>query len=271
VRVFDFKEKSVGFLAHPRQFQTPLDLAVDSEGLIYVADGPQSVVNVFSPQGVLEKRIGSEDLFLNPAYLAFNENLGRLYVSDSKGHKIVVFDMEGNHLFSFGEKGGVPGKFFSPQGLAIRQSDDTLFVADRMNARIQVFTKDGEFVRTFGSRGDRWYQFEAPKDLAFDSDENLYIVDQRRSFFYTYSPEGDVLLVTGGDPTSGSPLSFASPVSIHIDENDRIYIADMILKRFSVWQYLSESYLAAHPITEQDLQRLKEAHVEQIQSEKKAQ
>lgn len=258
IRTFDFNKETVGFLSSSRQFRTPLDLNVDSRGQIYVADGSESVVKVLAPTGIVEKKIGNKDLLTNPAYLAINEKLGRIYVSDSKGHRIAVFNMEGEHLFSFGERGGEPGQFFSPQGLAVRKSDDSIFVADRMNARIQVFDKDGNFLRQFGERGSRWYQFEAPKDLAFDSDENLYIIDQRRSSIYTYSPEGEILLVTGGDPSEAGPLSFASPSSIYIDSKDRIYVADTIFKRFTVWQYLSRDYLEENPITPEDLERIKE-------------
>ena len=48
------------------------------------------------------------------AILVYADNYGRLYVSDSGNNRIVVFDINGNYLFSFGKLGENEGEFFSP-------------------------------------------------------------------------------------------------------------------------------------------------------------
>jgi len=266
VRVYDFNRKTVEFLTKEPLFRTPMGLAVDAAGQVYVADGAAQKIWIFGPDRQLRRTIGDSKLFTNPIFLALNERLGRLYVADSRGQQVVVFDLGGNFLFSFGKEEG-ESRFGAPLGLAI-DKEDRVFVADRLNARIEVFDADGHFLRLFGARGDRFDQFEAPRDLAFDRDDNLWVADQRRSAIYTYQPDGRILLVTGGDTRSTNSLAFASPSAIYIDPNDRIYVADMLNRRFSVWQYLTPAYLKEHPVSAEDVKRIEEAIRENLEKEK---
>lgn len=257
IQVFNFEKRTVEPFSGNSSVMEPLGLELDGEGHLYVADAGRGVVLVFSPQGTLLRTISNPDIVESPAYLAINRKLGRLYVSDGRGHKIVVFDLQGKELLRFGKRGKGGGEFYSPQGMAI-DGKDQLFVADFLNARIQVFDADGQFLRTFGKRGDRFFDFEAPKDLALDSDGNLFVADNRRSAIYTYTSEGEVLLVTGSDKRTSHPLGFSTPTAIYIDDQDRIFVTDLLNRRFSVWQYLNAAYLDKHPITEQDLAAIEE-------------
>ena len=60
------------------------------------------------------------------------------------------------------------------------------------------------------------------------------------------------MLTTGTGNPSSHKMGFGMPSSIFIDANDRIYVADSLNKRFSVWQYLSKAYLAKYPVTDKD-------------------
>jgi len=251
LRVYDFNKKTVEFYLKTPPFKLPTSLALDSQGRLYVADSEKGTVFVFGPDRSVLRTFGTPQELTRPAGLALNESLGRIYVADGLGHRIVVYDLAGKHLFSFGTLGVGADQFYSPQGMAFGP-DGNLYVADQYNARIQVVDAEGNFVRQFGERGDQASQFELPKDVAFDSDGNLHISDGRRSHILAYSPEGQLLLVTGGDKPSAHALSFVAPRGIFIDQNDRIYVADLLARRFSVWQYLSAAYLDQHPITDAD-------------------
>lgn len=257
IRIFNFNDGSVHFLTKEPVFVRPLGLARDRTGNLYVADGEQHKILVFSPNDQPKFSFGDPKLFENPAYIVVNDALERIYVSDGKGHQVVVFNLKGEHLFSFGRIGRAEGEFHSPQGMAI-DAKNNLYVADLYNARIQVFDADGKFQRTFGQRGDQVWQFEQPRDLAFDSDGNLYIIDSRRAHMLTYTPEGTLLLVTGGDKPTNHPLGFTTPGAIYIDKNDRIYVSDMFVRRFTIWQYLNQAYLESNPVTEKDRLRIRE-------------
>jgi DNA-binding beta-propeller fold protein YncE len=70
----------------------------------------------------------------------------KVYVSDNKGHKIEVFDLEGRHFFTIGRPGRRPGEFYRPQDIAFTPEGD-LVVADSDNHRIQVLTPAGAPLR----------------------------------------------------------------------------------------------------------------------------
>lgn len=261
VKVFDFNALTVNYLSKTPVFGNPAGLALDAGGRLFIADAGRGLIFVYTPQFTPAFVFNEGGPLKKPAYLAVNDRLGRIYVSDGLGHQVGVFDLQGNHLFSFGrQEGGAgsgDGEFFSPQGIAINR-DDKVFVADMFNSRVQVFDADGKFLYKFGERGDQVWQFENPKDLAFDSDGNLYIIDTRKATILTYTPDGTLLLATGEGRPSTNLLGFATPTSIYIDPTDRIYVADGLSKRFSVWQYLSDDYLARHPFTDEDKKRLEE-------------
>jgi len=266
VWIYDFNSRETGFLSDLASFASPLGLALDQQDNLYVADGEKGKVLVFDKNRIPLRTIGEEEILTKPAYLAINNALGRLYVSDSMAHRIVVFDLNGRHKFSFGERGQENGQFFAPQGMAIAPNGD-LFVVDMFNARIQVFDADGTFKYTFGERGDEPGQLEAPKDIAFDSDGNLYVIESRRSNMEIYSPDGKLLLVLGDNRATQSQFGFSAPRSISIDSKDQIFVAEAVGRRLSAWQYFGADYKKLNPFTEADKMRLIE-YVEKIKQER---
>lgn len=257
IRVLDYKQRKSYFFSD-RPMGTPYDLALDAAGRLYAADTRSKSVLVYdAATHTALRRIGGPDIFGHPVFVAVNDRLGRLYVTDVKGAEIEVFDLEGQHLFAFGGAGSGEGQFNRPQGLAIG-ADDRVYVADALNARVQVFDADGKFLSLFGTRGDALSQLVMPKDLAFDRQGHLHVVDTRKGALLTFDADGTFLLYTGtGEKTSG-PLGFGNPTAIAIDRTDRIYIVDLLNKRLSIWQYLNPDYLREHPVTEEDLRVLEE-------------
>lgn len=255
LRVIDMNAPTIEYFTKDFLFTAPLGMTIDSRDNLYVADGAKGKVFVFGPNKQPLFTFGSPEVISKPAYLAINEKLGRIYVSDGDGHRIVVFDLQGKSLFSFGQRGRGEGELYSPQGLAIDRNGH-VYVADMLNARIQVFDADGKYLSKFGQRGDQIWQFDRPKSLAFDSEDHLYVLDSRKSVIIIYDTEGKLLLTTGTGSPSTHKMGFGLPSSIFIDANDRIYVADSLNKRFAVWQYLSQGYLAKHPVTDKDREDL---------------
>lgn len=243
IRIYDFNARKIELLTKEPVLKRPFGMDMDSAGRLYVADPASGKVVVFADRRPLFS-FGDPGTVSRPAYLAINERLGRIYVSDGFNHRIVVYDMQGKHLFSFGKPGEPEGYLYAPQGVAI-DKENRVFVADQLNARISVFDSEGKFLYLFGERGDREMQLEFPRDLAFDSDGNLHVVDVRKGAMMIFAPDGTPLLYTGGK--KATTFGFTSPNGIYIDQNDTIYVSDAIDRRFSVWQFFSEAYLARHP------------------------
>ncbi|MBE0505039.1 MAG: hypothetical protein IBX46_13050 [Desulfuromonadales bacterium] len=256
LRVYDLKARTIEYYSEDPIFSRPAGLAIDAADNLYVVDSELKAVLVFDKNRQPIRSIGVAKELQSPAYIAIDASRARIYVSDPRANKIVIYDRFGKKA---GEIGATDGGyvFSSPQGMAIDKSGQ-LYVAELLGARISVFAPDGTFLRSFGERGDAAFQFEAPKDLAFDSDGNLWIADARRAQIYTYTPDGVLLLVTGTDRPSTHPLGFSTPTAIHISADDKIYVTDRLNRRFSMWHYFSERYLAEHPFSAEDQRYLQE-------------
>lgn len=255
VHVIDFREKTFKPVAEAKILVNPAGMAVDAQKNLYVADSGASQVLVFDAELRPKGTIRDPDHLTKPVYVAIQPETQRIYVTDGADSRVAVFSPQGEFLFGFGQRGAGVDDLFAPQGLEFGP-DGNLYICDTLNARIKVVTPEGKFVRMFGERGDVGGMFESPKDLAFDSEGNLFVVDARKSNLMTYTPEGIYLLSTGSNKPDQSKFGFSMPKSVFIDRNDRIYVAENLGRRLSVWQYLSAAYLRDHPFTDADRQNL---------------
>lgn len=224
----------------------PHGLAVDSGGRLFAVDSDGNRVVVFSPQGQPAYSFSVAQQMTKPTFLALNERLGRVYLSDSTKGLIAVFDFTGKALFTFSKISEGAGHLMGPTGIAIG-ADDRVYVAEQLNARIQYFDADGNHLGGFGERGTKDYHLEGPRGLAFDSDQNLHVLDTRQARWKIYRPDGTLLLALGAAGKSTHPMGFTFPNAIWIDPDDRIYIVDSFNRRFTVWRYLNEKYLSGDP------------------------
>ncbi len=74
---------------------------------------------------------------------------GRIYVSDTGGFFVNIYDAEGNHLRTIGELGIEPGRFALPKGIAVDR-ENRIYVVDAATAVIQVFDSEGRLLMYFG-------------------------------------------------------------------------------------------------------------------------
>ena len=68
------------------------------------------------------------------------DNLGFIYVSDSKNNRVQKFTNNGQYITEWGTKGTENGQFDFPAGIDI-DSEGNIYVVDRSNARIQKFSE----------------------------------------------------------------------------------------------------------------------------------
>ena len=233
VLLFDLVNKRLHVLGEEGALMMPASVAADRSGTVYVADAGGGRVTVYNPDGTYRTAYllkGSK-----PVAVALNETLGRLYVVDREGHRVVAFGLDGIRHFEFGERGSGDGKFNIPLDIAVGGNGD-LYVLDAGNFRVQIFTAEGRFLSKFGSVGDRPGMFANPKGIALDSEGHIYVTDAAFSNVQIFDRQGNVLLFMG--ELGPRPGQFHLPGGISIDENDRIYIADQMNGRIEVFQYL---------------------------------
>ncbi len=267
VVVFDLEKKEVIPLQTDAQgaMISPMVVRLDSQGRVFVTDSVRKEVLVFGqtskpqadkaqentpPEYKTLLAIGKKEQLDRPTGLALDEAHNRMYVADTRKHRIVVYDMAGKFLHAFGERGAEPGQLNYPVNLAVDR-DGNLLVTDSGNFRIQVFDGKGKFLNTFGALGDTYGTFSRPKGVALDSDNNVYVVDAAFNNFQIFNREGKVLLFVGS--AGRSVGAFWLPTGIFVDASDKVYVVDSINMRIQVFQYLKEKESPLKNETAQDI------------------
>ncbi len=239
IHVFDIKENRYYTFPKKPSFTTPIDIAIDSNGLIYVSDSTEAVVKVFKNGGADYVKDIGKGLLNRPTGLAVNEHSGELLVVDTKNSEIVRYDISTHNVKGiFGREGNTSGFFHNPTNI-FTTPDGRIFVSDSLNFRVQVMSHDGEFISTFGKAGDSPGYFSRPKGIAVDSDGHIYVCDGLFNAFQIFDKEGNLLLVVGDQGSSAG--EFEMPSGICIDESDKVYVVDALNKRLQIFQYLKEA------------------------------
>jgi DNA-binding beta-propeller fold protein YncE/predicted outer membrane lipoprotein len=215
------------------RFESPIAIALGREGEVLVTDSDLARVFRIGTDGSPLGEFGA-GLLQRPTGIVRDADRGRIYVADTHGHDIKVFDDEGRHLATWGERGEAPGELNYPPHLAL--SEGVLVVADSMNARIQGFDREGKLVLRFGQRGLYVGNLVRPKGVAADDEGNLYVVESMHDTLLVYDRTGRLLMSLGG--TDNESGRFHLPAGVWVDARNRVYVADMFNARVSVFQFL---------------------------------
>lgn len=249
VYIIDGAQKKVEYLQDidrtTGRLRAPIDVAVDAGGNIYVSDARLDRIIVYDKSLKHAKTIGKKGDFENPAGLAVNNKLQRLYVVDSYGHSVSAYSLTGDRLFRFGGRGSGDGEFNFPSTIAVDRRNDNVYVVDTQNFRVQVFDKDGKFISRFGQVGDAPGDFVRPKGVGVDSEGNIYVVDAAFNNVQVFNEKGELLIAFGSGGRSAG--YFGLPAGLFIDEQDRIFVVDSLNQRVQMFQFLSEKWIKGHP------------------------
>jgi DNA-binding beta-propeller fold protein YncE len=235
IHYFDFQRKHYDVFSKTKigPLKSPIGVALDGEGLLYVTDSILRRVLVFS--GTKNKRIIGDDTLLRPTGIAINKMEKLLYVVDTLGHRVDVFDLEGKKQFFFGSNGSNEGAFNYPTHIALDAAGD-VYVVDSLNFRVQIFNKAGKFLSRFGGTGTSIHDFMKPKGIAVDSEGHIWISDSYRNTIQVFDRKGKLLLIFG--KLGIGPGQFNVPEGLFIDGKDRLIVADSYNYRVQLFQYL---------------------------------
>jgi len=165
----------------PRTHFKPSDVALDSQGNIYVVEAIMHQVNKLTNAGVFLAQWGSQGAgdgqFQFPSGIAVGPD-DSVYVTDMLNSRIQKFSSDGQFLAKWGTAGTEDGQFMNPRGVGV-DAEGNVYVADWLNQRVQKFDADGAFITKWGSRGSGEGEFDGPVDVAVKPDGSAaYVVDQ---------------------------------------------------------------------------------------------
>ena len=111
-----------------------------------------------------------------------------------------------------------------PSGIAYRQDDETVYVADTARHAIDVFTKSGKFIRQIGSRGLTPGTFNFPTHLWLDGSGRLYVSDTLNYRVQVFARDHTFLTTFGRQ--GDRPGNFAHPCGVATDSFGNLYVTD---------------------------------------------
>ena len=242
------------------EFASPVDVAVDAAGNLYIADWVNSRIRKVTSNGIIgtvagngtpgnsgDGGIATNAELANPTRVALDA-AGNLYIADTGNFLIRKVDASGtiNTVAGDGAKflgvGPATSAWLSlPNGVAADASGN-LYIADSGNNRVAKVTADGTIstvagIGTAGFSGDGGpaarAQFSGPTSVAVDAAGNLYIADQLNHCVRKVTPGGAISTVAGngqggfsgdGGPAANAQLNF--PRGVAVDPVGNLYIAD---------------------------------------------
>jgi sugar lactone lactonase YvrE len=221
----------------------PSDVAADSTGNVYVADGSGGLRRV-SPLGEVSTLVPGAGLNVTGVAV---EPGGTVIFADTVSSAIRRVHGNGSVTLvaggSFGNADGqgAAAQFRNPRGLAV-DVQGNIFVADTDNHAIRRITTAG-MVSTFGglagTRGsatgpNNQARFDSPHDVAIDSLGTLYVADTGNSAIRRML-NGETTTFAGLPQTAGTQdgatnaALFNAPLGVAVDAAGTVFVADSYL------------------------------------------
>ncbi len=195
---------------NPTDFWGPRDVAVDSSGLVYVADTGNKRIRVFTPAGELVRTIGSSGVgagqLNEPVGLAVHPD-GRLFVADTWNRRIQVFSLDGAYLNSW-----VVTAWYGDQGnrpyLALDAARGQLYVTDPDAARVMVYDFNGNLLGSYGQPGPdegplNNTQMRVLGGIAIDQQGRVFVADAGAARILRFDPWDEIAVAPLVPPGEG--------------------------------------------------------------------
>lgn len=260
-----------GGAALSARFSSPIGIAVDNAGNIYVSDvGNHCIRKITASTGIISTVAGTgtagytgdggtaTSARLYSPYDITVDVAGNLYIADVSNNCIrkvtastgVISTVAGTTVPGFSGDGGAAtaAKLYQPFSVALDASDN-LYITDASNNRIRKVTASTGVISTIagtgtaGSGGDGFAatsaQFNKPYSISLDNSGNIYLSDFNNNKIRKITVStGTISTIAGtgvfgfsGDGAAATAAQMANPKGIFVDKFNNVFIADELNNR----------------------------------------
>ena len=122
------------------QFNNPVGIAIDKQGLVYVTDTHNHRIQIFTPEGQFLSKFGTKGS--GPGQVAFPTGIviddnNLMYIVDQSNSRISIFTIDGQFVRSFGGQDSNVGQLNAPYGITF-DKEGYLYVCDYCNNKLVV-------------------------------------------------------------------------------------------------------------------------------------
>ncbi len=209
-------------------FHMPTDIAVDSTGTMYVADGARDRIVTLTPAGKLKSAT------TRPAGLPLNRPVGlsvdakdRLWIADTANHRIIILGADEKLVETIPLQAVDAEHSADPTGLAITADLKRTYIVDNPNHRLLVRDNATGQIAVMGKLGQAAGQFQYPFMVAMGRDGDAYI---------TEAIGARVQILNSKDKWAGAIGSWGvelgqlyRPKGVAVDSSGRIFVSDSTL------------------------------------------
>jgi DNA-binding beta-propeller fold protein YncE len=175
-------------------------------------EAPYTLVKTWGSKG------SSPGQFNEPTGIAAKGN--EVFVSDSRNHRIQVFNLDGAALHQFGAD-----VLERPMNLAI--ANDKLYVADFFADQIKVFSLGGQHLHSIGKSGSGKGELDTPGGVVVAANGDLYVAEFGNHRVQKLRPDGSFMHQwgrTGEVGAFGGKLRY--PTDVALSQDGKLFIAD---------------------------------------------
>jgi uncharacterized protein (TIGR03437 family) len=240
----------------------PQDVAVDSSGIVYVADTGNAAIRQIGTTGYIATYAGDDAVgysgdgaaataagLIEPYSVAVDSK-GNVYIAEPVDGRIrevttsnsFINTIIGNGTLGYSGDGGPAGnaQLWLPSGVAV-DSAGNVYIADTVNNRVRKVTSNT--ISTIAGNGGLSYsgdggpaakaQLNRPQAVAVDAAGNYYVVDTGNNRVRKVSANGAITTFAGngtagfgGDGGAATSAQLNSPSGVAVDAAGNVYIAD---------------------------------------------
>jgi trimeric autotransporter adhesin len=240
-------------LATQAQLNTPMSVAADQSGNIYVADAGANKIRRIAPDGTISTFAGTGTAgfsgdgglataaqLSSPSAVAVDPH-GSVVIADTGNNRMrkvtsdgVIDTMAGTGTAGLSGDGGAAyqAALSQPDSVAIG-SDGTAYVADEGNQRIRRIAPDGSISSLMSSANLVPLTLASPMRLAVDSNQQLFVSDSTDQNIQAMGSACQLTPVAGtgsagfaGDGGPAASARVSSPTSMTTDASGDVYFAD---------------------------------------------